>query len=110
MDDPTTLVPLSSAELVHGARDPIALAIAAWLDSKQGRSGSVRTRDAYADTLADARATLASVQLDLDGDVRAVALVLQAWAQRSKVAGRAVKATTVAQRLAIVSSFYDFAL
>lgn len=96
--------------LVTVERDSIALAIAAWLDSKQGRSGSTRTRDTYNATLADARATLTSVQLDLDGDPRAVTLVLQAWAQQSKVTGRTVMATTVAQRLAIVSSFYDFAL
>lgn len=110
MADSAAVVPFPSAELGHGARDLIALAIVAWLDSKQGRSGSARTRDAYATTLASARATLASVQLDLDGDPRAVALVLQAWAQGSKVEGRSVKATTVAQRLAIVSSFYAFAL
>ena len=90
--------------------DALAGPVAAWLDSKRGRSGSTRTRDAYAATLADARATLAAVGLDLDRDPRAVALVLQAWAQRSKVEGRQLRPATVAQRLAVVSSFYAFVL
>jgi site-specific recombinase XerD len=84
--------------------------IAAWLDSKAGRTGSTRTRDTYAATLANARATLQGVGLDLDSDPRAVALALQAWAKQSKVEGRIVKPATVAQRLAIVSSFYAFVI
>jgi integrase len=104
------LIPLSSAELAQREHDPIALAIAAWLDSKHGRSGSIRTCDAYVATLADARAALRAVGRDLDGDPRAVALVLQAWSQQSKIAGRKVKPATVAQRLAVVSSFYEFTI
>ena len=92
------------------ARDPLALAIAAWLDSKLGHSGSTRTRDAYDATLADARATLVAVNLDLDSPPRAVALALQGWSRQSKVAGRTVKPATVAQRLAVVSSFYAFVI
>lgn len=110
MAQSTDLLPAVPAELPQVARDPIALAIAAWLDSKHGRSGSTRTRDAYAATLADARAALAAVHLDLDGPPRAVALALQGWSRQSKVAGRSVKPATVAQRLAVVSSFYEFVI
>ena len=64
----------ADAEVVRVERDPVALAIAAWLDSKHGRSGSTRTRDAYAETLADFRAALGKVGLDLDADSAAIAL------------------------------------
>lgn len=97
------------AEVTRVERDPLALAIAAWLDSKHGRSGSTRTRDAYAVTLADFRAALGQVGLDLDADTAVVALAAQAWAKASK-RGRAVRPTTVAHRLAVVSSFYTFVL
>lgn len=97
------------AELVREERSPLALAIAAWLDSKHGRSGSTRTRDAYAATLADFRTALSKVGLDLDADSAAVALAAQGWAKGSK-RGQAVKPTTVAHRLAVVSSFYTFVL
>lgn len=113
MTDRTSVVPAAPAApaaLAAAERDPIALATAAWLDSKQGRSGSTRTRDAYASTLADARAALQAVGRDLDGEPRAVALVLQAWARGSKIPGRTVKPSTVAQRLAVISSYYEFVI
>lgn len=53
------------------------------------------------------------VDLDLDGDPRQIALVAQAWSdQRSPTANRTgpVAASTANQRLAIVSSFYRYAL
>lgn len=96
-------------EVTRVERNPVALAIAAWLDSKHGRSGSTRTRDAYAATLADFRAALSKVGLDLDADSAAVALAAQGWAKGSK-RGRVPKPTTVAHRLAVVSSFYAFVL
>jgi len=110
MRDLTALVHVAPADLVLSTRDPLALAVAAWLDSKQGRSGSTRTHDAYAATLADARMALVAVTLDLDSPPRAVALALQGWSRQSKVAGRTVKPATVAQRLAVVSSFYEFVI
>lgn len=88
---------------------PLEVAIAAWLDSKQGRSGSARTRDAYGATLAEARAALGAAGLDLDGDPRAVALALQGWSRTTR-SGREPKPATVAHRLAVVSSFYDFVI
>lgn len=110
MSDSTALVHVAPADLALSTHDPIALAVAAWLDSKQSRSGSMRTHAAYAATLADARQALLAVKLDLDGNPRAVALALQGWSRQSKVAGRTIKPATVAQRLAVVSSFYEFAI
>jgi site-specific recombinase XerD len=110
MSQALTRLEAPNAEVARGERDLIALAVVAWLDSKQGRSGSTRTYDAYAATLADARAALVAVNLDLDGNPRAVALALQGWSRQSKVAGRTIKPATVAQRLAVMSSFYEFVI
>lgn len=105
------LAPNAAAVIsTQGPAAALELAIVAWLDSKLGRTGSTRTRDAYAATLADAQAALASVGLELIGEPFAVALALQGWAQSSRRAGRTVRPATVAQRLAVVSSFYAFAL
>lgn len=102
----------SAADVIRtqGPAAALELAIAAWLDSKLGRTGSTRTRDAYAATLADAQAALASVGLELVSEPFAVALALQGWARSSRRAGRTVRPATVAQRLAVLSSFYAFAL
>jgi integrase len=87
----------------------LALAIAAWLDTKAKRSGSAKTACAYATTLASFRAACQGVGLDLDaGDIRTLALVAQGWAGRTKMDGRPVTPATFNQRLAIVSSFYTF--
>lgn len=107
-ETPAPIVTVEPAELARRG-EHLAGPIAAWLDSKAGRSGSTRTRDSYAATLGDARAALRALGLDLDSDPRAVALGLQAWARSSK-RGRALRPATVAQRLAVVSSFYDFAI
>lgn len=110
MSDETAITISGSAELVVVEdRDAIAAAIAVWLDSKQGRSGSDRTAGSYKGTLSEARVALQLVRLDLDGEPRAVALALQGWSRGSK-RGRDVKPSTVAHRLAVVSSFYDFVI
>ncbi len=66
--------PTEDADLAHVQRDPLALAITAWRDSKHGKSGSARTRDTYTTTLADFRAALGRVGLDLDGETTAQAM------------------------------------
>lgn len=88
-----------------GGGDRLALAIAAWLDAKRGRSGSERTARAYEEALTAFRVALRDAGLDLDGDPRAVALALQAWCGRGDPA-----AATFNQRRSIVSSFYAFAI
>ncbi len=87
------------------ACQPIELAIAAWLDAKAKRTGSVKTATAYATTLAAFRATLRDHGLDLDGAPALVALVAQGWAGHSDPAP-----ATFNQKLAILSSFYSYAL
>ena len=81
----------------------IRLALAAWLDEK-GRESAL-THRTYDAELQRFRAALQRVQLDLDGDTGAVALVAQAFA-----AGGAVGAVTHNKRLSIVSSFYRYAI
>lgn len=86
-------------------RAPLDLTIVAWLDAKQGRSGSERTRRAYHDTLTAFRGALHSAGLDLDGNAQTLALVAQAWCGHSDPAP-----ATFNQRRAILSSFYVYAM
>jgi integrase len=90
---------------VAAERRPIELAIAAWLDAKAKRTNSVKTATAYAATIAAFRALLRDHGLDLDGDPALVALVAQGWAGHGNPAP-----ATVNQKLAILSSFYSYAL
>lgn len=108
----------SRAVVASSADGPtLELAIAAWLDSKAKRSGSLATRRRYEDVLHGFRAELRErTGLDLDGDWRAVGLFAQAWAskrRRTTRQGRAgeqdVANATHNNRLAILSSFYTFA-
>lgn len=104
-----TIIKGSENALSTHVLSPLDLAIAGWLDAKGNRTGSQRTRKAYADTLADFRAGLQGQGLELDGDPDALALALQAWAGSSKVDGREVTASTYNQRCAVISSFYRYA-
>jgi integrase len=90
--------------VVAPSTPPLDLAVAAWVASKAGRTGSERTRRAYADTLASFRAALDGAALTLDAPAPAVALAAQGWAARGAPAP-----ATFNQRLAILSSFYAFA-
>lgn len=113
--DTTPAYPSSSLAAYRvGARFALSLdgAIAAWLHEKLTASGSQRTRDAYADLLADYRAELRRAGFDLDSaDERALALLAQAWAARPRAgmdsrgrplrhAGQPVSASTHNLRLA----------
>ena len=84
---------------------PLDLATAAWLHAKAARTGSAKTATAYATTLTAFRATLGDHGLDLDGDPRLIALIAQGWAGRGDPAP-----ATFNQKLAILSSFYSYAL
>lgn len=79
-------------------------AIAAWLDAKGGRSSSTKTRRAYTDAITDFRTLLRQAGQDLDGLAELVALAAQGWAGQGQPAP-----ATYNQRLAILSSFYQFA-
>lgn len=86
-------------------------AIAAWVDAKRGKSGSEKTRKAYEETVESFRRALAQFTLDLNSDLRQVALIVQGWARtREPGANREdeVSNATYNQRLAILSSFYSY--
>ena len=87
------------------AGDRVGLMIALWLDAKQGRTGSKRTRRAYEDTIGEFRRALFAAGADLDGDGRAIASAAQVFAGRGEVAP-----ATYNHRLAVLSSFYTFAI
>src|SRR5215469_15971570 len=96
----------------------LELAIAAWLDAKAKRSGSLATRKRYVETIESFRHALrAQTGLDLDSEPTvAVGLFAQAWASQRRRTTRQGKAAvddvsnaTHNNRLAILSSFYTFA-
>lgn len=99
----SNLIPYQSQELVS-AGDALDLAIAAWLDAKRGRSGSLHTAKIYATTIAAFRAQLQRAGLDLDSAPRTIALAAQGWAGQNDPAP-----ATHNRRLAVLSSFYTFA-
>jgi site-specific recombinase XerD len=97
------------------------LAINQWLDAKQKRTQSQRTRDAYAETLTAFRAALQHEGLDLDSvavqdDKQAMQIIrdqvkqlAQLFAGFSK-RGRQVSQATINHRYAVLSSFYAFCI
>jgi len=102
------MLPDLTSTLTLSPASSIEWAIAAWHDAKSKRSSSHETSSAYRDTLADFRALLRTINLDLNSDARAIALTAQAFAGSSK-RSRDISASTYNQRLAILSSFYTFA-
>ncbi len=93
-------------ELVVGSGGTaLDLALMAWLDAKTNRSGSPKTATAYTATIASFRRMLQQAGTDLDGDVGALSLLAQAWAGQGTPSP-----ATFNQRLAIISSFYSFAM
>lgn len=81
------------------------LVVAAWLAAKAERSGSAKTQRAYTDAIAGFRQLLARAELDLDADPQIVGLAAQGWAGQGAPAP-----ATFNQRLAILSSFYSYAI
>ena len=77
-------------------RMTIDQAILAWLDEK--RADSMRTAQAYEETLNDFREALRSGCLDLDSEPALVAPLAQGWASSSRREGKTVTATTFNQR------------
>lgn len=83
-------------------------AITAWADAHKQ---SVKTYRAYLDTVSLFRSWLQQVGIDLDGDVSQIALVAQAFAAHTTNPNKtAASNTTHNQRLAILNSFYSYAL
>lgn len=105
-----------SAEVLD--ESPLGLAIAEWLDNKYKRSKSDRTLRAYSDTLRSFRTFLLDRGMDMDspGDLSDH---LQAWSGQPGIKrnrkGQVVKQwevtpATINHRLAVVSSFYRYAM
>lgn len=86
------------------------LLIAAWLHAKYHKSKSQRTLKTYQQTITEFRVYLMERDLELDSPPNLVALAAQAYAASSVIQGKEVSANTLNQRLAILSSFYQFAL
>src|SRR5690348_6795096 len=101
------LIPYQS----HGETMDLETCINAWLHAKAGRSGSQQTLSAYRETLFQFRALLQEHQRDLDSDPGIVAPLAQGWAGTTKSKKRTgVTPATSNQRLAILSSFYAYAI
>ena len=83
--------------------------IAAWLKNKSERTGSAKTKRAYSDTINGFRTMLQlarPIPLDLDStDYRALRIAVEVFAS-----GNGVSPATFNQRLAILSSFYTYAI
>ena len=84
--------------------------IDAWLKAKKGRSGSGKTETAYKDGITEFRALLSSAGRDLDADASIIGPLAEGWAQICKREGETVSPATYNQRLAILSSFYHYAI
>lgn len=93
---------------------PLDLLILAWLKAKWARTKSTKTLQAYGDTLLNFRAKLKLTGLDLDNQddnaLVQIALAAQGFSLLSSRPGRQVAGSTQNQRLAILSSFYEFAI
>lgn len=103
--DASTSLTLSTQSVVMSLEQ----CIAGWLHAKQGRSGSTKTLTAYRDNLEQFRTVLAASGLDLDGPPSVVAPLAQGWAASSRRA-ETVTPNTYNQRLASLSSFYQYAI
>jgi site-specific recombinase XerD len=115
----TNLTILSSAE-PGSSRPPhfgqVDLAIAAWLQAKGDRSGSLRTRATYATILGQFRALLQATGGDLFTERTVIATLAQGWAStrkahpRHRPTTRPLAPATANHTLAVLSSFYAYAL
>ena len=87
---------------------PIDLAIAGWLGAHKK---SEKTLHAYQDVISEFRYDLQRVGTDLDSDVRTLALVAQRFAAETRNPDKErASSATFNQRLAILSSFYKYAM
>jgi integrase len=83
------------------AQAQIAQVVTHWLDTKEGHSGSQRTRQTYAAILGSFREHLQQSGRDLDSDEAIISAQVQQWAALGDPAP-----ATYNQRVTIVSSFY----
>lgn len=113
----TALIALATGKEIdtqHAPRSQLDLLILAWTRAKWARTKSEKTLKAYSDVLLDFRARLGQIGLDLDDQLDTaltqIALASQGFSMRSTRPGKQVAGSTQNQRLAILSSFYEFAI
>ncbi len=100
--------PIRSLQITNHPQVTLDQAIAAWLKDKIGRTRSKETERKYEPTMQSFRAVLEQFGLDLGGDPSLVSVAAQGWAAR-RTNGGEVSNNTFNQRLAIISSFYEYA-
>lgn len=102
--DAAALVPAQqNAALLDGM-------VQAWLHEKYKHSNSPKTERAYRDVIGRFRAALHAAETDLDGPPAMIALIAQSWANTPWSGAGDVSASTYNQRVAILSSFYRYAI
>ncbi len=85
--------------------------LTAWLHAKSTRTESAKTERAYSDAIAKFRAVLKAAGIDLDAPNSAlISALAQGWASKNTKTGGLVSSATFNQRLAILSSFYTYAI
>lgn len=110
MDDRfLTSVPSETLDTSTPFRLSIEEAAVKWLETKFARTGSEKTKQAYKTTLAQFDMYVRTQGSTLGSDTRQIALYAQTWASVPMKKER-VSLSTVNQRLAILSSFYTFAI
>ncbi len=113
---PTAAEPTPSANafaLAFSADGTLTLdqVLRAWLHAKSSRTESTKTERAYGDAIAKFRAVLQDAGLDLDSpNMPLVSTFAQGWASKNTKTGGLVSSATFNQRLAILSSFYTYAI
>ena len=109
----TELIPVQATTLVQPDDYPVERAIAAWLTAKAGRTNSEPTRRAYEETIASYRAACQHEGIDLDSpDARRLADLAEQWGRRRLANSHhqgPVAPATFNQRMAILSSFFEYA-
>jgi integrase/recombinase XerD len=98
------------ARAVSASVPPLDRVADEWLAAMAARSHSPHTASSYREAFTRFRRALAADGLRLDSDPARVAGVAQRWAQVDWRSGAPTSAATGNQRLAILSSFYRFAL
>ncbi len=84
--------------------------ITGWLHAKKMRTGSERTKPIYEDYIKNFRALLISQGLDLDSpNIATIATIAQGWSAIGKT-GKPLAGASINQRLAAISSFYNYAM
>lgn len=100
------LVVIESGAIEHqGGADRLGVAVAGWLAEKYSLTHSERTRDDYGATLRRFREYLSRMRQDLDAPGSVIGLAAQSWADEGEPSQ-----ATYNLRLAVLSSFYEYAI